>query len=87
MTLVHLTRIDPAKNMRRFYRLDMQPDLFGGVALVRAWGRIGSAGQVRSYVYPDPAAACVALEKQQRVKMRRGYLPLDHGFRLRNHQA
>ena len=30
MTAVELHRIDPTQNMRRFYRLDMQPDLFGG---------------------------------------------------------
>ena len=24
-----LHRMDPARNMRRFYRLDVQPDLFG----------------------------------------------------------
>jgi predicted DNA-binding WGR domain protein len=29
MTAVTLHRIDPARNMRRFYRLDLQPDLFG----------------------------------------------------------
>jgi predicted DNA-binding WGR domain protein len=42
MTAVHLGRVDPARNMRRFYRLDMQPDLFGGVLLVKEWGRIGA---------------------------------------------
>jgi predicted DNA-binding WGR domain protein len=31
MNTVELHRIDDAQNMRRFYRLDMQPDLFGGV--------------------------------------------------------
>jgi hypothetical protein len=41
MNAVHLRRIDPARNMRRFYRLDIQPDLFGGVLLVK-WGRIGA---------------------------------------------
>ena len=30
--------------MRRFYRLDMQPDLFSGVLLVKAWGRIAERG-------------------------------------------
>jgi predicted DNA-binding WGR domain protein len=34
MNAVELRRIDPAKNMRRFYRLDVQPDLFGGVLLL-----------------------------------------------------
>ena len=34
--------------MRRFYRLDVQPDLFGRWCCIREWGRIGRAGQVRS---------------------------------------
>ena len=46
MTAVELHRIDGARNMRRFYRLDMQPDLFGGVLLVRQWGRIGARGRI-----------------------------------------
>jgi hypothetical protein len=47
MSAAQLFRIDPAKNMRRFYRLDVQPDLFGGVSLVREWGRIGRASRLR----------------------------------------
>jgi len=35
MSTVHLARIDPARNMCRFYRLDVQPDLFGGFAVVK----------------------------------------------------
>jgi hypothetical protein len=27
-------RIDAAKNMKRFYRLDLQPGLFGGLRLL-----------------------------------------------------
>jgi predicted DNA-binding WGR domain protein len=42
MTAIILHRIDPAKNMRRFYRLDVQRDLFGQWCLIREWGRIGS---------------------------------------------
>ncbi len=37
MTAVTLRRIDDARNMRRFYRLDVQPDLFGGALLLRQW--------------------------------------------------
>jgi len=29
MTALTLTRRDPARNMHRYYRLDVQPDLFG----------------------------------------------------------
>jgi hypothetical protein len=43
---VELRRIDPAKNMHRFYRLDVQPDLFGGVLLMKEWGRIGAHGRM-----------------------------------------
>jgi predicted DNA-binding WGR domain protein len=35
MTAIILHRTDPAKNMRRFYRLDIQPDLFGGFLLMK----------------------------------------------------
>lgn len=42
---LHLRRIDPARNMRRFYVLSIQPTLFGGASLIRNWGRIGTNGQ------------------------------------------
>jgi predicted DNA-binding WGR domain protein len=32
MSAIHLSHIDPARNMCRFYRIDVQPDLFGGFA-------------------------------------------------------
>jgi WGR domain len=37
-----LHRTDPAKNMRRFYWLDVQPDLFRAWCQIREWGRFGS---------------------------------------------
>jgi predicted DNA-binding WGR domain protein len=74
MRPVYLTRVDPAQNMRRFYRLDVQPNLFGEYALVREWGRIDRGGQVRSTPYPTPAEAFSALERQRQTKERRGYV-------------
>ena len=50
MPAVTLHRIDPTRNMSRFYRLDVQPDLFGGVLLVKEWGRIGARGRTVSEV-------------------------------------
>jgi predicted DNA-binding WGR domain protein len=41
---VNLRRVDPARNMHRFYRLDVQPDLFGCVLLVKEWGASARAG-------------------------------------------
>jgi predicted DNA-binding WGR domain protein len=61
MKALHLRRIDPARNMRRFYRLDMQPDLFGGVLLVKEWGRIGVRGRVIPEHYDTEAFAAIAL--------------------------
>jgi predicted DNA-binding WGR domain protein len=43
MNAVHLRRIDPARNMHRFYRLDLQPDLYGGGAHRRARAHRGRA--------------------------------------------
>lgn len=60
--------------MARFYRLDIQPDLFGEWRLVREWGRIGQAGQVRQAIYPSQTEARTALERLYRVKEKRGYI-------------
>jgi predicted DNA-binding WGR domain protein len=70
---VTLHRVDPSRNMARFYRLVLQPDLFGGCSLVREWGRIGSAGQVRATAFPTAEAAEVAQMRLLQAKERRGY--------------
>jgi predicted DNA-binding WGR domain protein len=68
-----LHRIDPLKNMRRFYRLDVRRDFFGQWCLVREWGRIGRGGQMRMIACATAAEAHAALVGQRRVKERRGY--------------
>jgi len=72
-TDLHLRRIDPACNMRRFYRLSVQRDLFGGACLIREWGRIGYRGQVLIETYEDEGKAITALIKLAAIKRRRGY--------------
>ena len=72
-TELQMRRIDPARNMRRFYRMSIQPDLFGGASLVREWGRIGARGQMMSEQHSDEGQAVTALMKLARVKQRRGY--------------
>ena len=74
MNAVVLYRIDPAKRMHRYYRMDVQPDLFGEWCLMREWGRIGRAGQIRVAPFPTPEEAAAALQRQRRVKERRGYI-------------
>lgn len=73
MNAVILYRIDDARRMRRFYRMDVQPDLFGAWCLMREWGRIGSTGQTRSLPFLSLDEAHAALNKQRRMKERRGY--------------
>jgi predicted DNA-binding WGR domain protein len=70
---ITLRRIDPARNMQRFYSLDVQPDLFGAFTLVREWGRIGRGGRVKLEGFASAGEAQAALERQQHAKERRGY--------------
>ncbi|MFV1878040.1 MULTISPECIES: WGR domain-containing protein [Nioella] len=72
-TTVDLKRIDPSVNMRRFYRMTIQPDLFGGACLVREWGRIGYRGQMLIEQHSDEGRAVNALMKLAVTKKRRGY--------------
>ena len=46
MSAVQLSRLDPARNMARFYSLAVQQDLFGSSAVYER-GRIGAAGTVK----------------------------------------
>jgi predicted DNA-binding WGR domain protein len=73
MTAFVLTRIDAGKNMQRFYKLDVQPDLFGGWSLIREWGRLGRAGQVRMENYPTRGTADLAMVCHYTRKVRKGY--------------
>ena len=68
-----LTRIDPDRNMSRYYQLHIQPSLFGDCDLVREWGRIGSPGTIRTAIYPDQAAATAALADAVKRRHKRGY--------------
>jgi predicted DNA-binding WGR domain protein len=74
MSATVLYRIDDGKCMYRFYRLDVQTDLFGQWCLMREWGRIGSTGQERSIPFLTSSAAEAALDRQRRAKERRGYI-------------
>ncbi|MDE5440412.1 WGR domain-containing protein [Bradyrhizobium sp. CSA207] len=73
MTAIMLTRVDERRNMARYYKLDIQPTLFGESSLVREWGRIGRAGTVRIEAYPTRGKADLALILKWAEKRRRGY--------------
>ena len=73
--MAFLTRTDPARNINRFYVVDVTPTLFGEWALLREWGRRGSPGTVRLISYERRTEAETA--ERRTIKRR-----LQHGFRL-----
>jgi predicted DNA-binding WGR domain protein len=70
---VRLTRRDPDRNMARFYRISLEPTLFGEVSLVRNWGRIGTTGQAMIQTFGRIGEAVDAQEKLERMKRQKGY--------------
>lgn len=75
-TTLHLRRIDPSRNMARFYVASVEPSLLPGAALRRAWGRIGTQGRSRIDLFNDRSAAERALNVLKRQKLKRGYVSM-----------
>jgi predicted DNA-binding WGR domain protein len=72
-TDVQMSRITPLGNMRCFYRLNVQRDLFGRTSLVREWGGISFRGQMMVETHLDEGKTITALMKLAAVKKRRCY--------------
>ena len=70
---IRIERIDHEASMYRFYRLRLMPDLFGGVSLLREWGRIGTQGRHRIELFEDAGRAANAMTTLYRAKQKRGY--------------
>lgn len=73
----YLRRIDPSRNMARFYVLSIQPTLFGGSSVVREWGRIGTRGQCKVELVEDTEQAIVVRDRIERSKRGRGYKDVE----------
>ena len=71
---IYLERVDAARHMARFYRIHIQPTLFGEWAVICHWGRIGARGQRNERWLSTQAEACQARDRQLTRKMRRGYV-------------
>jgi predicted DNA-binding WGR domain protein len=69
-----LHRVEPARNMARFYRVEILPDLFGWTTVERTWGRIGSRGQRMMVSFPSEASAKLEACRLVRCKLRRNYI-------------
>jgi predicted DNA-binding WGR domain protein len=77
MIVAELRRLDPSRNMRRFYRIDIERDLFGGFLLLKQWGRIGTRGRTVAERYDSEVFAAEALQRQVGRKSRRGYQSVE----------
>ena len=59
--------------MHRYYRLTVEPNLFGEWSLVREWGRIGQPCRSMINLHATEQDAQAALEHKGDEKRRRGY--------------
>lgn len=71
-TVLH--RVDAEQNMARYYSVSVQPNLFGGHSLLRAWGRIGTGGQIKVDLFDNAASAREHGLKVLLSKRQRGYI-------------
>jgi predicted DNA-binding WGR domain protein len=71
---LRLERIDPARNMRRYYTLSIEMTLFDDVACLRGFGRIGAkGGRIMIGLFESRAQAEAKLHSLLRAKQARGY--------------
>ena len=67
---------DAARNMGRFYRIEIAPDLFGGVVVIRTWDRSGCHGREQRQWFADLPDARQEQQVWLRRKLRQGYSPV-----------
>ena len=75
---VDLVKRDPDKRQARFYRLELWPDLLGGVSLAREYGRIGQSGRLYITPFDQEQDAEQAFQRLLRQKTRKGYIAVTH---------
>jgi predicted DNA-binding WGR domain protein len=71
---ISIRRLDPSKNMARFYRITIEQSLFGDVLLVKSWGRIGTRGRAKVYEFANDGQAVEEFLRTLSSKRRRGYV-------------
>ncbi|WP_245316387.1 MULTISPECIES: WGR domain-containing protein [Chelatococcus] len=73
--MIVLHRIDPRRNMARFYALSIERNLLGEWSLVRNYGRIGRRGVFRLDICGSRADAYAAARRLAQRKALKGYVP------------
>ncbi|WP_446951960.1 WGR domain-containing protein [Rhizobium leguminosarum] len=72
---LYIERADPAKNMARYYAMEIGQTLFGEPCLTRRWGRIGRRGQEKHHVFEREEEAVRLFLDLAKQKRARGYRP------------
>jgi predicted DNA-binding WGR domain protein len=72
-----LRRIDPARNMARFYLVSVGRSLFGDFSVVRELGRLGTIGRLRVDLFESEHAALGAFDAIERGKTKRDYQDVE----------
>ena len=72
---IYIERTEPAKNMARFYAMQISGTLFGEACLTRTWGRIGRRGQSKMHHFESEYEAIDLFMELMRQKRNRGYRP------------
>jgi predicted DNA-binding WGR domain protein len=72
---IYIERIDPSKNMQRFYVVSLSETLLSEVCVARRWGRIGTRGQEKRHYFTQELDAIELLLDVLKTKRKRGYGP------------
>jgi predicted DNA-binding WGR domain protein len=70
---LYVERHDRARNMSRYYALEITRTLFGDICLTRRWGRIGTTGQSKAHHFVDEMTAVELFLEMTAKKRARGY--------------
>jgi predicted DNA-binding WGR domain protein len=72
---LYVERTDPARNMARYYAMEIEQTIFGEACLTRRWGRIGKRGQEKQHIFEREEEAVRLFLNLLRQKRARGYRP------------
>lgn len=84
---LYCRKVDRTRNQARYYTLAIEPTLFGEIAVVRQWGRIGKRGGEKSEVFATERDAAIHFLALARRKRQRGYRPAGNSGCERDSQV
>lgn len=72
---LYVERTDPARNMARYYAMEITETLFGEACLTRTWGRIGASDQAKTHLFDREEEAVQLFLHFTKQKHARVYRP------------